>query len=684
MKAKLMVLIILLLFSCLLSNASAFVVWENDVNNNYQSLTNVHPSATAAVSASFQSFQGDGNYLFSAWFCLSKILSPVGFVRAALYAHSGTFGSTSVPTGAALELSINSLQISTLTGVYVLCGFNFSGSSLLTAGTNYTIVLYAENATTLNASNYVRVQMQTTDIKSGNQGRFLSSAWDPEAGDLRAHVFSDDDGVLTNGFFIYDHSNWTTNDLSLPFVFGWTNSSVEDQEISDATWGVTEEAVKKYDSSSTSTGDPTLGGNQENTIFAWILGATFESGWNNNISQLMSSNSSGLFTDYGYVNEGAYIIEPGEVVGNLGNAKVQDNEYFAYLYGVTFEFSWAFNASAKKLASSDLLRTDPHLFNKGLYLPFTQLIRSSSSSGGSISPSGDVAAPIGENYTFTITPDENWNVSAIYVDGSSVGYATEYTFANVTTPHRIHAVFTPILSTGGVSFTAQVSQDSDDCVKLYNGTGWEFATNSMDDKIGYNTAVDYLRGSGLRFGTVQIPSGSIILSAHLELYYGADYGIDLETVNCNARISGEAVADAATFSTMEDFDGRDHTSAVVNWTDIDPFYQGNWYNSPSITAIIQEIVNGTGWETGNDLALFMEDFDDLSAHVDLTTRVGYAYERGAATAPKLVISYVVAGEGGTTIIDDPHAPSDLAVWIVASLILIPTGILLIWMVTRKR
>ena len=53
----------------------------------------------------------------------------------------------------------------------------------------------------------------------------------------------------------------------------------------------------------------------------------------------------------------------------------------------------------------------------------------------------------GTNQTFTITPDANYQIQSVVVDGGSVGAVSTYTFTNVTAPHTIHATFTPIQHT---------------------------------------------------------------------------------------------------------------------------------------------------------------------------------------------------------------------------------------------
>ncbi len=68
-------------------------------------------------------------------------------------------------------------------------------------------------------------------------------------------------------------------------------------------------------------------------------------------------------------------------------------------------------------------------------------IAATAGAGGSIDPSGNVNVEHGANQTFTITPNENYNIEDVLVDGESVGPRATYTFNNVTAGHTIHATF---------------------------------------------------------------------------------------------------------------------------------------------------------------------------------------------------------------------------------------------------
>jgi len=77
---------------------------------------------------------------------------------------------------------------------------------------------------------------------------------------------------------------------------------------------------------------------------------------------------------------------------------------------------------------------------------------------GSISPSGAALVPCGGSQGYTITPDVDYIVGDVLVDGVSVGPVTSYTFTNVTTAHTIAASFViennpPVLSNVPASAT---------------------------------------------------------------------------------------------------------------------------------------------------------------------------------------------------------------------------------------
>jgi hypothetical protein len=125
---------------------------------------------TGSVAAVGQTFNGVGTKLSSCKFLLYKLGSPVGNLKARLYAHTGSWGSTGYPTGAVLAQSTNAIAMASLTTTPTLTTFTFDETYALVAGTKYCIVLYCDSASTINGSNcpYVGGVYYTQGYHPGN------------------------------------------------------------------------------------------------------------------------------------------------------------------------------------------------------------------------------------------------------------------------------------------------------------------------------------------------------------------------------------------------------------------------------------------------------------------------------------------------------------------------------------
>jgi hypothetical protein len=79
----------------------------------------------------------------------------------------------------------------------------------------------------------------------------------------------------------------------------------------------------------------------------------------------------------------------------------------------------------------------------GLYTPLTlnHIIVASAGANGTITPSGDVIVEEGESQTFEITPDTDYKIKDVIVNGVSKGTVTSYTFYNVIADGTIEAYF---------------------------------------------------------------------------------------------------------------------------------------------------------------------------------------------------------------------------------------------------
>ena len=68
-------------------------------------------------------------------------------------------------------------------------------------------------------------------------------------------------------------------------------------------------------------------------------------------------------------------------------------------------------------------------------------IKATAGAGGSISPSGNVSVRESRDQTFTITPDKDYAVANVKIDGKSIGAVKSYTFENVRRTHTIEVIF---------------------------------------------------------------------------------------------------------------------------------------------------------------------------------------------------------------------------------------------------
>lgn len=91
-----------------------------------------------------------------------------------------------------------------------------------------------------------------------------------------------------------------------------------------------------------------------------------------------------------------------------------------------------------------------YLINIGTGVTFT--ITASATSGGTITPNGNVSVNSGSNQTFAFTPNIGFKIDSVIVDGTNAGNVTSYTFTNVTVAHLIKVYFSVLKFT--ISVTA--------------------------------------------------------------------------------------------------------------------------------------------------------------------------------------------------------------------------------------
>jgi hypothetical protein len=139
------------------------------------------------------------------------------------------------------------------------------------------------------------------------------------------------------------------------------------------------------------------------------------------------------------------------------------------------------------------------------------------------------------------------------------------------------------------------------------------------------------------FKSINVPKNATIISAKIRYRSSAA----LSGVTCSTRIYFDAADNPSTISSVSDYTGRTKTSQYVDWT-IPAWSADTWYDSPNISSIVQEIVNRTGWASGNNmLVLHTNNGASTSAYRQVD-----AYDITYTVAAELVIEY---SEGGTNV-----------------------------------
>jgi subtilisin family serine protease len=140
---------------------------------------------------------------------------------------------------------------------------------------------------------------------------------------------------------------------------------------------------------------------------------------------------------------------------------------------------------------------------------------------------------------------------------------------------------------------------------------------------------------GLRFRTVKIPQGAVIKRASLKVFSVSSYWA---TANVDGFLKGEAADNPAPFGTDTRIVTQlatTHAATDWKWTSANTWKASVWYESPDITAIVQEIVNRPKWASDNALVILY-----LMNSPSDSDRAFYAFDCGnPAAAARLVITY---------------------------------------------
>jgi type IV pilus assembly protein PilY1 len=158
-------------------------------------------------------------------------------------------------------------------------------------------------------------------------------------------------------------------------------------------------------------------------------------------------------------------------------------------------------------------------------------------------------------------------------------------------PYHAEAVSYPVVADYSLSAALGYPDDMEELTggALIDGSGGAYDLD-LGSGGGYAAV-------GVRFQGVTIPQGAHITQATIEFTAdGSPGNID----PCVLDVYGEAADDAAAMDTtvLSDISGRTPTMATVSWSP-GTWSAGGKYNTGDLSAILQEIVDRSGWESGN-------------------------------------------------------------------------------------
>lgn len=143
--------------------------------------------------------------------------------------------------------------------------------------------------------------------------------------------------------------------------------------------------------------------------------------------------------------------------------------------------------------------------------------------------------------------------------------------------------------------TRQIGQSSDDA---RHDSYYGYNETEADQIISMPSPSSWL-DSGFRFTNITIPQGAEILEAKVTFTARSSYSGD-----SSVEVYAEDIDDSPTFSSGNTPHDRTKTTAKAPWT-IPPTTGGVEFETPELKDVIQEVVNRSGWASGNALSIIV-------------------------------------------------------------------------------
>ncbi len=199
----------------------------------------------------------------------------------------------------------------------------------------------------------------------------------------------------------------------------------------------------------------------------------------------------------------------------------------------------------------------------------------------------------------------------------------------------------PICVTSRISASADDAEQRNDDRRRGPGRGYG-STHSLQTYRAYaGSSTSTLNWWGLRFLNVNVPQGATITSADVTFRANLASG----TTASGMTLWGQLTTNPTTFTTtannISSTTTRPRTTASLAWS-VPAWTSGSDYATPDVSAIVQEIVNQSGWAANNALVVIGQ-----TTVTQNRSAISRDSTNGSTLAPLLEVCYTTAPAGPT-------------------------------------
>lgn len=281
-------------------------------------------------------------------------------------------------------------------------------------------------------------------------------------------------------------------------------------------------------------------------------------------------------------------------------------------------------------SQSDYVTLDLSTDNGSTWTEVTRFAGPADDNGHLQAASYDISAFVGQTVILRfLTSDDLGSGDKLYIDNLEIAYTTGNGNGNLPTSSSIDVRI----------------NDADDDVEEELSDG-DMSLGSSDMEIGDDPSSTGGQVVGLRFNGLQIPPGATISNAYIE--FETD---ETDSIATSVSIMGQLVDNAPAFSSADyNLSSRAQTNDTVAWNNIAAWSTiSEKHQTPNLAAIVQELVNQSGWTAGNSMVFIIDGNG---------TRTAEAYDGESANAPLLHVEF----SDIPNLLQDPSFENGMADW----------------------